>query len=93
MKQELFAVLDVVAKTYGQPIPYRNQYEATRAWDDIVNDPKPNQYNAHPEDFILVKIGYYDTDLGTLVPAPIEHVSSAKAVKKSTSPQQLEMVQ
>ena len=60
-----YTIYDQVAKTYLNPFYMHNDNEAKRMFINWQNNPELPMA-AHPEDYILYAIGFYDTDTGTI---------------------------
>jgi len=64
---KVYSVQDIKGKTFMNPIIYRNQVEASRAFETATKDAN-SQFNKFPEDFLLMEIGEWDSDNGILIP-------------------------
>lgn len=83
MKQQIYAVKDTAAQTYGQPMFMMNNGHAHRSFSDEVNrTDASNVLNHHPEDFELYNIGAYETDTGEITPIKPTLIVRAKDVHK-----------
>lgn len=80
--QELFAVYDSKAESFGQPFFAVNAAVATRMFQAAVQDPE-TPVGRHPEDFSLFRIGIWNADTGVVagVEAP-QHVTNGLALVK-----------
>ena len=58
-------IYDEVAKTYLNPFYLHNDHEAMRMFMTWQKNPELPMA-AHPEDYILYSIGFYDTNTGIL---------------------------
>ena len=65
MQLSIYTMLDLVAKTYTNPFYMHNDLEATRMFYSWLKNPELPM-NAHPDDYSLYHIGYYDTDTGII---------------------------
>lgn len=79
MKKRLFAVYDTCACIYMGPLIANTDSEALRDFADQANNER-SKISAHPEHFILYKIGYYHDDTGEIVPIPLRSMSTAVEV-------------
>ena len=66
MKFYAYVVLDRKSNVGTLPMFLRNDIEAIRAFDNIVNRPDTN-INKYPQDYDLVCIGGYDDELAVLI--------------------------
>lgn len=67
MKLNAYTVFDQVARTYLNPFYFHNDGEAKRMFGNWLKNPELPMA-AHPEDYTLYHIGYYDTDTGRFEP-------------------------
>lgn len=75
-----FAVHDVKAESYGNPMFLSNVGLAIRGFSDACGDPA-SALAKHPEDYTLYEIGSYDPNKGLLTNiSPAIHVLSASSV-------------
>lgn len=65
MRMLIASVYDKGAEAYMRPLFFRSEGEAMRSWLDAVNDPE-SVFSKHPEDYILMQVGYWDEDNGVL---------------------------
>lgn len=65
MTQHMFAVYDSKAQAYLAPFPANTHGIAERMFSDLVNQ-QGHQFNRHPQDYTLYKIGTFETDNGTI---------------------------
>lgn len=59
----LYSIFDTKAKLYNLPFQFHNDKVAYRAAQDIMFEPN-SAIAAHPEDYIMFKIGTYDDNTG-----------------------------
>lgn len=59
----VYSVHDSKVEAWLPPFYMRNAGEATRAFEDTVNDPK-SQFAKHPEDFALFELGSFNDVTG-----------------------------
>lgn len=75
-----FAVFDMKAESYGNPMFVSNEGLALRGFSDACADPK-SPAAQHPEDYILYMIGSYEPNTGILDSlVPPKQIASATAV-------------
>lgn len=77
-KLNAFSVYDSKAMVYQRPFFSLTEGEATRAFSDEVKRPE-SPFNAHPHDYTLIKIGYYEDHSGAL--EQIENISIMTAIE------------
>lgn len=65
MNLNVYAIYDEVAKTYTQPMFMHNDNEARRLFLMWCKNPELPMA-AHPADYTLYAIGFYDTDTGVI---------------------------
>lgn len=81
-KQRVFAAFDGKLKVFLTPFTYLHLGQATRAWEEICNDPQ-SLMGKHPADFSLYEIGNFDDDTGLVTPhSPLQLVATALEVKR-----------
>lgn len=73
MTQHFFAVYDSKAGAFLAPFPANTYGIAERMFSDLVNT-DGHQFNRHPADYSLHKIGTFDTDSGKLDNIPAEEL-------------------
>lgn len=61
----MVSVVDTVAEKYGVPVTIDNEKSAIRAFRDMVRN-KSGIIGAHPSDFSLVVVGYFDQKTGNI---------------------------
>ena len=73
MSQEMYAVKDLKADSFTNPIFAVNQAVMFRQCQEIVNDPQGNQYTKFPNDFQLYHLGAYNESTAEfeLLPEPL----------------------
>lgn len=64
----LVSIKDRKVQAFHAPSTVRAIGEATRNFQDAVNDPKNGQLYNHPEDFELYRLGTYDDQTGQIAP-------------------------
>lgn len=64
---KLFAVRDLKAEAFGDPLAIATVGLATRALEEALKAPG-SQFAKNPEDYILYQIGEYDPAFGKVVP-------------------------
>lgn len=65
MTKQVFAVHDVAAGAYLAPFIVHGEGLAVRMFSDLVTEPG-HQFNKHPADYTLFKIGVFDDVTGVL---------------------------
>ena len=70
MKYKIFTVYDQKAKAHLPPFFLPEQGQAERIFMDSCNDPE-HAFGKHPEDYTLIKIGYFDDDDAKLLPLDV----------------------
>lgn len=65
MNLNVYAIYDSVAATFTQPIFLHNDNEAKRLFKTWCNNPELPM-SAHPEDYALYAIGFYDMNSGII---------------------------
>lgn len=66
MVKLVFAVEDVKAGVFGDPIVVEHEAIAVRSFAEVANDAQSNICK-YPDDFRLVRLGSYDTVSGEIV--------------------------
>lgn len=79
MNQNVYVLHDLVAQTYTMPFFMHNDSEAKRIFMTWLKNPELPMA-AHPDDYSLYHIGFYDTDNGI-----IEGVSIPNLILKGSS--------
>lgn len=65
MELNVYAVLDLKTKAYGQPFYAKTRGEAIRLFTSAVNvEEEKNMWKKYPGDFELYEIGTWDDNLG-----------------------------
>lgn len=70
MNLNVYAIYDSVAQTFTQPIFMHNDNEAKRLFKTWCNNPELPMA-AHPEDYALFAIGFYDMNKGIIEGQPL----------------------
>jgi hypothetical protein len=65
-KQELYSIQDKVAKVYNRPMPIVNLGKAMQVFAQMVNDENDSDIKKWPEQFNLVKLGFYEEETGKI---------------------------
>ena len=96
MKKHLFAVLDVAANCFGDPMCFPTTAMAIRAFKTACQDPNV-AYHHHPTDYSLYQIAEFDIDTGhvegqspTLISKATDH--SPQHANGSSNPVPMEAV-
>jgi hypothetical protein len=80
MTQHMFAVYDSKAQAFTAPFPANTFGIAERMFADLVNT-EGHQFNRHPGDYSLHKIGTFESETGELKAVPTEQLASGLHVK------------
>jgi hypothetical protein len=81
-RKELYSLYDKKTQTWSAPFVHTTKGDAIRSFTDAVN--KENAQSliyAHPEDFDLIRIGFFDETQGTLFPDK-QHVGNGLDFKQ-----------
>lgn len=70
---KLFTVKDVKAEYCIPPFTARTRAEAIRMFTEDVNSGK-SQISRHPADFMLICVGEFDSDIGSIIGSPVPDV-------------------
>lgn len=65
MKLKIFSIFDTKAEAFNTPFFFSFPGQATRAFEDLVNDPQ-SQISKHPEDYSLFELGEFDSTTGVI---------------------------
>lgn len=65
----MYSVYDKVCQEYNPPFVCKNLATAIRNMKDSLKDTRQSIIAMHPEDYLLVEIGYFDKALGLLLPS------------------------
>lgn len=65
----IFSIYDTKAEYWSTPAFIRTDAEARRMFSGLVQDPQ-NPIGAHPEDYILYRLGKWDPEKGVITPEP-----------------------
>lgn len=84
---EAFSLRDTKAEVFGAPFFVTNEEIAKRLLSKLVLDQRsdPGQY---PKDFLMYRIGTYDSDNGLLVATPVELICTATSCLPKPDPRQ-----
>lgn len=61
----MVSVFDKVSQKFGSPVTIDNDASAIRAFCDMVSN-KNSVIGQHPSDFVLYKVGYFNSDTGEI---------------------------
>lgn len=75
MRLGLYTILDSKAGIYFAPFTARQHGEAMRSFSDSANG--QDGIGAHPEDYNLYHIGYFDSETGEIEVVPSESLGKA----------------
>lgn len=82
MKHRVYCVFDQAARAYLPPFILHSDDLAARVFGDAVNE-SGHQFNKHPEDYSLYRIGDYDDSVALLIAERIHLVTTGLMAKKS----------
>lgn len=83
MRLSVYSIYDVAAGAYARPFFMQSDAAAQRAFGDEVVNPESN-IGAHPEDYSLFRVGYWDDNKGKLVgEAPECLITALEALAQS----------
>lgn len=68
MELIICSVLDTIAGAYQTPLFFQSKAQAVRSFQDAVNDGK-SEFSKHPEDYVLMALGSFFPQDGTIVPS------------------------
>lgn len=85
MTQQVFTVYDCKAEQYLQPFTTNTVGVAERMFAELVNTPG-HQFNRHPGDYTLYRIGTFDTHDAVLAPSPMTAIANGLNVVRSSDP-------
>ena len=81
MKLGMYSIYDKMTG-YMVPSYQQNDEQAFRAFAYDINSPDMSVLKANPEDFQLERVGYFDTDTGTIESCKPTVICTAVMVKK-----------
>lgn len=76
MKLQAFSLRDTKAEVFAAPFFVPSHGIAVRLLNELVKD-KRTDLGKYPQDFILYRVGEYDTDSALLTPSMIEIICTA----------------
>ena len=76
MRLNVYSVFDVAAGAYARPFFMQSDAAAQRTFSDEVTNPE-SVIGAHPEDYSLFRVGYWDDNKGKLTGEAPECLSTA----------------
>lgn len=83
MKHTVYSIHDTRVEEWSMPFFQPTDQHAIRSFTTAVNtDDKNNMLNVYPRDFMLYKIGTFETDTGMLNPCNPELITAAHTVLK-----------
>lgn len=65
MLMKVYAVYDVKAEVFGNPVVGVNDYTMMRLMSDVLQNVE-HPYAKHPEDYVLYRLGEYDDSSGVV---------------------------
>lgn len=85
---EAYSLRDTKAEVYAAPFFVPKEAFATRLLIELVKD-KRSDLGKYPADFMLYRIGLYDTDTAKLESSEVELICSASSCLPKVDPRQL----
>lgn len=82
MTQQVFTVYDSKAEQYLAPFVTNTVGVAERMFSELVNQ-DGHQFNRHPEDYTLYRIGTFDSHDAVLAPSPMTAIATAISLLRS----------
>lgn len=79
----LYTIYDSKAEHYGNPISVRTDAEARRQFSVVATDPN-TEIGRHPEDFMLFRIGSFNSETGSLTTEAGTCIAKAIEFQKET---------
>lgn len=74
MLKTICSIHDTKAQVWITPMFFQSAAQAVRSFGDVVNE-RGTEFNKHPEDYILFKLGEFDERTGELVPVAPESLA------------------
>lgn len=87
MRMNVYTIKDTASGVYGNPNFMHSDKQALREFEDIVNDKDGNKIAMHPADFIMFRIGTYDTTTGVIEPENHTRIALALDLLKLDPPE------
>jgi len=88
MKLEAFSLRDTKAEVFAAPFFVPNEAIATRLLVQLVQDHR-SDLGKYPADFLLYRIGTYDTETALLKSSTVELICTASSCLPKADPRQL----
>lgn len=78
MELKIYAIKDIKADSFLQPMYFRRSEEAVRSFGEACNDPSSTFYK-YAEDYVLYELGTFNDDTGLFqsYPSPISIMSAS----------------
>lgn len=80
--KHMYSIYDTAAEVYSDPMYFRSEGEAIRAFTQGVNNPQ-TQLALTPEHYQLYRVGNFNDCSGEISPEPPTHVVNAIALVES----------
>lgn len=80
MKLKAYAIRDVVSDTFHAPFFAPSDGVAKRVVSEILRNPG-SELSKYPRDYMVFRVGEYDTETGALAPEVVEMVVTVEAVR------------
>lgn len=88
MIHQAYCLRDTKAEIFAAPFFVPNDNLAIRLLSELVMDTRSN-LGKYPQDFLLYRVGSYNTDTAALMPAQVELVCTASSCLPKPDPRQL----
>lgn len=90
MKIRMYAIRDVKADFFNNPIALRTDMEAMRAFQEACRPGQETMISSYPEDYVLVHVGEFDNNNGVVYPCDtpavvLTGIDAALAFKRKVS--------
>ena len=82
----MYSIYDSCAKLFDRPFYSHGDPHAQRSFRDVVLDAE-HPIGKHPEDYMLMRVGTFDSNSGAIVPCePVKVITGLDCVKESQKP-------
>ena len=81
-RNNMFTLHDRKAELYNQPFYAPTDGAACRMIEDTINANEKGDLAAHPEDFVLYRVGQFNADTGEVTPEIPKHIIDVATLKK-----------
>ncbi len=76
MKQQIYAVKDIVAEEFQPPFYLKNDAVAVKEFGKACEQ-TDTQWHKHPNDYSLYYLGEFDTETGTIISKDKKQIANA----------------